>query len=525
MIASARAAGCSAAVVAWSAVAALHAAAPGLGALVAVRLALGLAESPTFPGGVQTVQRGLPEGDRARGMSLLFVGMAVGGMLAPPIANGIAGRFGWRAAFLGTAALAAAWTPLWIAVTSRPRCAQSSTTRGETAGSTVDAGDGRHPAMMRGLIGLLAIVPASAFAMAWESKFYVRQFGLTQKGSPDYLVASALAYDVGAILFGDLAARRERRRRPRPLAAPGSRSRCGALLAAVGLAELAVAPSAHAALACFLAERRRPRSGRHPLQHRHARTRPSPRRVDGRGRHRVRAVARRDRDQSAARPRRPALRIQPGARRPRRVDPPRHHRVAALADALGIALARLRELTPPAPRGDSILEHTPGAARSVSERRGLVVAESLQIKAIRCWLIGCTTPMHEDRNHLGDGRTRCAAHGMRDGLEPMLSRVRVRAAVRRVPADRRRRSDGGAPPTPATPARRRRRRGAAEGGAGLGNSCNGSGDCAGKASYCLKDPTAAPTDPGHLLDPHVHRRRLRRAATRAATARRRRTPT
>ena len=54
--------GLLAAVVAWSVVAALQAAAPGFGALVAMRLALGLAESPTFPGGVQTVQRGLPEG-------------------------------------------------------------------------------------------------------------------------------------------------------------------------------------------------------------------------------------------------------------------------------------------------------------------------------------------------------------------------------------------------------------------------------------------------------------------------------
>jgi hypothetical protein len=35
-----------------------------------------------------------------------------------------------------------------------------------------------------------------------------------------------------------------------------------------------------------------------------------------------------------------------------------------------------------------------------------------------------------------------------------------------------------------------------DGGAGLGNACNGNGDCAGQASYCLKDPTAAPTDPG-----------------------------
>ncbi len=33
-------------------------------------------------------------------------------------------------------------------------------------------------------------------------------------------------------------------------------------------------------------------------------------------------------------------------------------------------------------------------------------------------------------------------------------------------------------------------------GAGLGSACNGNGDCPGAASYCLKDPTAAPTDPG-----------------------------
>jgi hypothetical protein len=30
----------------------------------------------------------------------------------------------------------------------------------------------------------------------------------------------------------------------------------------------------------------------------------------------------------------------------------------------------------------------------------------------------------------------------------------------------------------------------------LGAACSASSDCAGRASYCLKDPTAAPTDPG-----------------------------
>ena len=242
--------GLLAAVVTWSVVAALQATAPAFGALVTMRLALGLAESPTFPGGVQAVQRGLPEGDRARGMSLLFVGMAIGGMLAPPIANGIAGRFGWRAAFVGTGALAAAWTPLWIALTSRPhvRAVLDAAPESRVRPSMLQTAS--HPAMVRGLVGLLAIVPAAAFAMAWEAKYYVRQFALTQQGLTGYLVASAVAYDLGAILFGDLAARRARRG---SRSAPRALLAVGAILAALGLAGLAVAPGPHVALACFVA--------------------------------------------------------------------------------------------------------------------------------------------------------------------------------------------------------------------------------------------------------------------------------
>jgi ACS family hexuronate transporter-like MFS transporter len=240
------------ALVIWSAVGALQAAAPGLGALVAIRLALGLAESPTFPGGVQIVQRGLAQGDRPRGMSLVFVGMSFGGMLAPPIAVGLGGWLGWRAAFLGTAALTVVWVPLWLAVTSSARVRavldDSSNTRARPSFLETAA----DPAVIRGLVGLIAIVPASAFAMTWEAKFYVRTFALTQKGVASYLVASAFAYDAGAILFGDLAARRERRRgydRSPPRGLLG----CAVLLAATGLAGLVLAPEPHAALVCFIA--------------------------------------------------------------------------------------------------------------------------------------------------------------------------------------------------------------------------------------------------------------------------------
>ncbi|MGD0529617.1 MAG: MFS transporter, partial [Polyangiaceae bacterium] len=104
----------------WSGVAALHAIAPGFAVLLGLRLALGVAESPSFPAGVQIVGRALPPDAQARGTSTLFVGMSLGAMLAPPLAIAVATRWSWRWAFVGTAALAAAWLPLWWLSTRRP---------------------------------------------------------------------------------------------------------------------------------------------------------------------------------------------------------------------------------------------------------------------------------------------------------------------------------------------------------------------------------------------------------------------
>jgi predicted MFS family arabinose efflux permease len=215
--------------------------------LFVLRLLLGATEAPSFPAAAQVVQRALSPTDRARGMSTQFVGMSLGAMLAAPVANGLTSRFSWRAAFVGTAALAAAWLPLWWAVTRRQdvRAALDARPPARAAVRPLDAG--LHPAMRRGLLGVLVVVPASTFMLSWEAKFYVREAHLTQGSLTPYLVTSALLYDAGALLFGDLASRRARARGdaspPRLLVALGT------LLLGSGMVVLSVAQTPAAALA------------------------------------------------------------------------------------------------------------------------------------------------------------------------------------------------------------------------------------------------------------------------------------
>src|SRR5437870_1617501 len=66
--------GLLASVLVWSVVSATHALAPGFAVLLALRIALGIAEAPSFPGAAQTVSRVLPERDRGTGFGLLFTG-------------------------------------------------------------------------------------------------------------------------------------------------------------------------------------------------------------------------------------------------------------------------------------------------------------------------------------------------------------------------------------------------------------------------------------------------------------------
>jgi len=200
-------------VLVWSAIAALHCFASGLVMLFVLRIALGLAEGPSFPGSAQTVQRALPPGERARGFGVLFTGSSIGGMIVPPLAAALYALYGWRLAFVVTAVLGLVWVPLWLAAT-RQRGVAAALDQAAAAG----AGEPRatfgelvrHPLLIRGLVAVFAAAPIFGFALGWGSKYLNRTFDVSQADAGGYLWLPPLAFDLGAIAFGDLASRQRR---------------------------------------------------------------------------------------------------------------------------------------------------------------------------------------------------------------------------------------------------------------------------------------------------------------------------
>jgi len=196
------------AVLLWSGVAALHALVPGFAFLFALRIALGFAEAPSFPGAAQTVHRALPPADRARGFGVLFTGSSIGAMIAPPLATWLADRYGFRAAFLGTAAAGLLWIPLWLRVTSSARARAALDLRAAPA-ERGGAGGGRsvlrHPAVLRAMLVVLASAPLLSLLFNWGTKLLVHDHHLTQRATGHYLWLPPLFFDGGAILFGHLA--------------------------------------------------------------------------------------------------------------------------------------------------------------------------------------------------------------------------------------------------------------------------------------------------------------------------------
>ncbi len=225
------------AVLVWSAIAAAHLLLPGPGAglwvLLGLRILLGFAEAPSFPGASQTVHRALSPADRPRGFGVLYVGSSLGAMIVPPVATGLAHRFGFRFAFLGVAAIGLAWLPLWLWATRSPAARQAlDQAPAQDAAVTMPPLPLRRlltrPVVLRGVAATLAAAPMMSYALNWTPKYLVATFHLPQHELGQYLWMPPVLFDLGSVGFGLWQARRARH-------APASRPPVPVLPALCGL--------------------------------------------------------------------------------------------------------------------------------------------------------------------------------------------------------------------------------------------------------------------------------------------------
>jgi len=202
--------GLVASVLVWSAVSALHAIAPSYAVLVLLRVALGLAEAPSFPGAARTIRQALPASDRSAGFGLIFTGSSIGGMIAAPLAIGLKIRYGWQLAFVGTSLCGLVWLPLWLFATGGVRKAALERKHEGPAVDVPWRDVLRDPAVRRATLFILMIAPLPMFVFNWSAQLLVEHFHEKQDDLARFVWIPLLAYDVGAVGFGWLASARDR---------------------------------------------------------------------------------------------------------------------------------------------------------------------------------------------------------------------------------------------------------------------------------------------------------------------------
>ncbi|MDX2153174.1 MAG: MFS transporter [Bryobacteraceae bacterium] len=121
--------GMTAAVALWTVASAAHAGMADFAGFVLCRTLLGFGEGATFPGGLRAAMDSLPPNRTARGIALAYSGGSLGAILTPLLVVPVAAAWGWRAAFLVTGVLGAAWIAGWLRLARPPYLPQKDSPR------------------------------------------------------------------------------------------------------------------------------------------------------------------------------------------------------------------------------------------------------------------------------------------------------------------------------------------------------------------------------------------------------------
>ena len=225
----------------WSLAAMGHALAGSVAGFAIARFALGLGEAGNFPAAVKTVAEWFPRRERALAVGIFNAGSNIGAILAPLLVPLIAVAWGWRAAFLFTGVLSAAWLAAWL-LTYRTPEQQPKLSATELAHIRSDPPETtaklpwlqllRHRQAWAFVAAKFITDPVWWLFLFWLGKFLASEYGLSLATIGPPMIVVYLMADVGSVAGGWLAGRLIR------LGWDVNRARKGAMLACA----LCVAP-------------------------------------------------------------------------------------------------------------------------------------------------------------------------------------------------------------------------------------------------------------------------------------------
>lgn len=242
--------------------------ATGFAMLYAARMALGLAEGPSFPAHARIVERWLPHHERATAMAAALAAIPLALALGAPTVAYLIDAMGWRVMFFVLAVSGLMWLPFWYlfardAPRDSPHVNKAEHTlivRGRDGGAEPTHGEALHktdwkllvttPTLLAGYWSYFVFGYLLFFIMTWLPEFLRTTYALdlTQVGWVSAIPwAAALA---ALYIVGRLSDRLVRDTGKLRLARSYLLAGCN-LIAAAALTPIAIADSLPLALACL----------------------------------------------------------------------------------------------------------------------------------------------------------------------------------------------------------------------------------------------------------------------------------
>lgn len=104
----------------WSLATIFTGLANGANAILATRIAMGAAESSSYPAGVRIIRDWVPRPERGLATSIMNSGSYAGPAIGAALVGWLISLFGWRASFIVVGAVGFAWLIAWFAWYGRP---------------------------------------------------------------------------------------------------------------------------------------------------------------------------------------------------------------------------------------------------------------------------------------------------------------------------------------------------------------------------------------------------------------------